>query len=302
MRNPDDDRLIWTFATGPKKYQTMAKALAISLDLQQCNIPRGLITDSDDPELHSYFDVVSKPVPGYEHWFIKLAALDAFPEKYKRLIFVDGDSLAIQKLDGIFDCFEGHAFAVSCHWKTPEDNPDFDWYGDCMRVVKQLGFPRIPTFNAGFMYYERSDRTRELFKRTLEFRDQFDGFGLVRNQGQIGDDICISFAMMDTGIGTGFRHDLDFAMTPYSLQGSVHLDVLKGECSFIKGLGDPKLIKPLIYHTAHARWDLKYWREVNRLLALDRRSKGGPPDALLRFRKPMIVLTNWYQKLTGLNK
>lgn len=280
----------------------MAKALAISLDLQQCNIPRGLITDSDDPELHSYYDVVVKPAPGYDHWFIKLSALDAFPEKYKRIIFVDGDSLAIQKLDGIFEEFEGHDLALSVFWKSPETDPNFEWYGDVMRVVKELGFPRFPTFNAGFMYYARTENTRTLIKKALEFRDRFDGFGLIRNQGQVGDDICISFAMMDTGLGTGFRHDLDFAMTPYALHGSVHLDVLRGECSFIKGLKDPKLIKPLLYHTAHARWDYKYWREVNKLLRLDKRARSSPPDALLRFRKPMIVVTDWYQRITGLKK
>jgi len=297
MGQEHDDRLIFTFATGPKKYITTAKALAMSLKLQRNPVALGLMTDSDDPDLKNYFDVIVRPPAGYHHWFIKLAAMDAFPAQYKKFIFIDSDSLVLKPLDTVWETFGGSDFAVSCYWKTEAD-AGMDWYGDCVGVAKKLGIERFATFNAGFMYYERSENTKTLFKRALEFREQADSLGLKRNMGEIGDDICISFAWATTGIGSGFSPDLNFSVTPWYLHGGVHLDVLKGECTMIKGMKDPSIFRPLIYHSAHTKWDLKYWREVTRLMKLAEAAKN-PKDALLRFRKPMIVLTNWYMKLRG---
>lgn len=284
-----DDRLILTFATGKKQFITMAKALAISLDLQMCDAPRAVITDSDDPELAKLYDYVIRPVPGYEHWFIKLCGLEV--TQAKRILFLDSDCLAVRHLDKIWETFEGHDFAVQGLWRS-----ELQWYGDMTSVIRKMNLPQIPVFSGGFLYYERSENTENLFKRVFEHRDNYDNLGVQRNGGHVVDEVCISFAMAQLGVGTVFPDSLDFSVTPWGLTGHMALDVFKGECHFMKGLDKPRLRRPMLYHTAHANADLRYWMQVRKLLKMYRRAQTGPIDGLRKNRKPMRALTELYLK------
>lgn len=300
MGTENIDQLVYTFATGAKKYLTTAKALAVTLRLQGTTAHLGLITDSDDPDLKNYFDVIVKPVPGYHHWFIKISALEAFPEQYKKFLFVDGDSLALKPLDPIWETFGGSDFAVTGTWRTKETDPDYRWYGDCFASAKKLGIERFANFNGGFFYFERTENTVKLFKRTMEIRELADGLGLQRNMGEVGDEVCISFASAELGIGTIFSNNYQFSLTPWGLCSKVHLDVMKGEATFIKRFREPVLVRPLIYHTAHARWDLRYALAMRKVLKFDRKyRREGAQDRVLNWRKPMILVLMAYNKLFG---
>jgi hypothetical protein len=290
------DRILLTFATGKARYGTMAKALAYSARLHDTQTPFALITDSTDPELLGLYPIRLSPHPRFTHWFSKLAALDL--TNAQRVLFVDGDCLALRNLDSIFDVLDGNDFAVQGLWRE-----EVRWYGDMTSVIRRLGIPRIPLFSGGFLYYERTDRTCELIERIMEIAADYDGLGLIRNGGQVVDEVCISLAMAQTGIGTVFPDRTGLSMTPWGLRGRVHLDVLRGECTFVKGVQEPRLHKPFLYHSAHAGFDLRYWRQVNRVLRLFRASKGsGAADRLQRFRKPMRALVEAYVRLAGLDR
>ena len=296
MTASSDDRLIVTFATGKRQYLTMAKALAISLDVQNCTIPRAIITDSNDPELKRLWPNQVPPVEGFKHWFTKFSALKA--TSANRILFIDSDCLAVQPLDPIFQAFAGHPFAVQGVYRS-----EVQWYGDMTAVIKRMNLGQIPVFSGGFLYYERGPETEKLFERILYWRDHYDELGLIKNGGHVVDEVCISIAMTETKIGTLFPDHSDFSVTPWGLMSSLKLDVLHGECSFLKGATDPKLRKPRIYHTAHATFDLKYWREVKKLIQLDRemmanRQSGG--DRVSKYRKPMRLLTELWHKVNRL--
>lgn len=290
------DRILLTFATGKARYGTMAKALAYSARLHDTQTPFAIITDSNDPELLDLYPMQLGPHPRFKHWFTKLSALDLTDAQ--KVLFVDGDCLALRNLDGIFDVLEGCDFAVQGLWRD-----EVQWYGDMTSVMRRMGLPRIPLFSGGFLYYERTDRTRELIERIMDFADRYDELGLIRNGGNVVDEVCISLAIAATGIGTVFPDRSGLSMTPWQLRGKLHLDVLRGECTFIKGVNEPRLHKPFLYHTAHAGFDLRYWREVDRVLRLFRESKKpGASDRVARFRKPMRALTEAYVRLRGLDK
>ena len=250
---------ILTFATGHPKYATMAKALALSLELNFCDVPKIVVTDSDDEELRRLYDVVLAPPKDFEHWFIKLCALEC--TGFDQVLFIDGDSLAVGPVQPLFEALKGSDFAVQGTWLA-----DVPWYGDMGSVLRKRGLAAVPVFSGGFLYYERTDRAREVIARTMALAADYDALGLQRNRGKVVDEVCIAIAMAESEVGKAFPDSFQFSRTPYGLQNKVRLDVLRGECSFVKGDDPPRLVKPTIYHSGHAAWDLAYWREVRRVM------------------------------------
>lgn len=265
----DSGTAILTFATGDPKYATMAKALALSLDLNFCALPRVIVTDIDDPELHRLFDVVLAPPTGFDHWFISCCALEH--TGFDRILFIDGDSLVVGPIEPVLEQMKGTDFAVQGTWLS-----EINWYGDMTATMRRRRLSQVPVFSGGFIYYERTEKAKELIARTMALADEYDSLGLDRNRGKVVDEVCIAIAMAESGIGTAFPDSCQFSRTPYGLQSKVHLDVLKGECSFIKGDDPPRLIKPVVYHSAHAAWDLTYWREVRKIMRVGAKRLGRP--------------------------
>lgn len=290
--------VIFTFATGHGKYVTMAKALAISLELQHCHVPRAIVTDSDDPEIKRLFDVVLRPDEKYQHWFTKLCCLER--TDFDKILFIDGDSLAVRPVERIFEAFSGCDFGVHGRWTE-----GIKWYGgDMVEIMKNRGLKKIPVFSGGLLYYERTDNASRLIDRVMEIAETYDTLGLERNAGHVVDEVCISLAMAETGIGTVVPEAAQLSFTPWARRNKVRLDVFRGECDFVKGNTLPMVVRPIIYHSAHAKWDVAYWREVRKLMRVGSSLLGRPAvrrDKLLagwhfkraltalRFRKP----ENW---------
>lgn len=259
-----DKAIVLTFATGNPIYRTMAKALALSLEFHDCHAQRVLITDANDASLGDFFHQTAAPIPDYDHWFTKLCALQVTDAD--RVLFIDGDCLAIANVDRILEELKGVPFAVQGTWQS-----DHQWYGDFTSTMRRLGIERAPVFSGGFMYYERCDAAKTLFAEIMKHKANYDDLGLKRNNGWVVDEVCISIAMAQTGIGECVPDSRGYFFSPWNLVGDVQLDVLRGECSFMKvfrrnGRMEPRVVKPIIYHSAMAKWDPVYWREVKRVL------------------------------------
>ncbi len=271
-------RAVFTFATGHPRYAAMAKGLALSLKLHDTRAQRILVTDSSDAELRKLYDVVLPPPKNFKHWFIKLSALETTDAD--QILFVDSDGLAMGSLDPIFDAMAGCEFGVQGFWRT-----EVQWYGDMTSVMRRRGLEKIPVFSGGFLYYERTPGAEEVIRRTMEHAADYDAIGLDKNGGKVVDEVCMSLAMAESGVGRVFPDDEPFSLTPWGLVGDLHVDAIKGECRFIKGQADPKARRPLIYHSAHAKWDHVYWRELRRLFAIYRRAERlGYNGELLRLK------------------
>lgn len=256
-----DSRTVLTFATGARSYITMAKGLAISLDMHGSTAPRTIFTDHpDDPETRQLYATVLAPPPEYPHWFMKLAALDA--TKADQILYIDGDCLAVQNVDALFDSLRGSDFAVQGMWR---EDPG-DWYGPMRAIMDREGIAAVPQFSGGFLYYERTERAQELIQEVMALASRYDELGLRRNGGHVVDEVCIALAMAKTGIGKVFPDSLNASMTPWRAIGPVHLDVLRGECSFARKKPELEVVRPMIYHSARAKWDTAYWRELRKVL------------------------------------
>lgn len=279
----------------------MAQGLALSLEFTDSKTHRVLMTDHpEDEELCRYYDEIIPPNPKYPHWFSKLALLEMTDAD--AVMFVDGDCLAVRNPDSVFDRLQGMPFAVQGEWTT-EDY----WYGDFGAAKKKFGLDKAPIFIGGWLYYERGPDTVRLIEEIMKIREMYDTLGPHRNFGEIVDEICISLAMAKLGIGTVLPSSADISVTThYKVGPPVKFDLLRGECTFVEGAHKPILCKPVFYHSAMARYDLRYWVQMKRLMRLYKNFKGWPhysePIRVKLWRRLVWWTTTGYVKLMGLEK
>lgn len=276
----------------------MAKALAISLRLYECEAKLFCISDEkNDQELNELFDQVSDKPRGYDHWFMKLSGLEITDAD--EVLFIDGDCLALRNPNQIFDELQDCDFAVQGKWLRQIGN----WYGDIDRVMSRLNLEQIPKFSGGFLYYRRTDKAKQLIQRIMELQERYDELGLQRNGGKVVDEVCISLAMAESGIGTVVPDSRQYSLTPWRRMGPIHLDVVRGECRFLRSMPELELARPIIYHTAMAKWDFVYWREVKKLLRAYRNPRaifmeqGTVSTLRFKLRRIGVALYRWISRL-----
>ncbi len=293
-------RVIYTFATGHPKFKTMARALAMSLELQGSTTPRLLMTDEpENQSLKGLYGQIIPPNPKYPHWFSKLAALEMTDAD--AIMFVDGDTLAVKNPDELFEKLKGIPFAVQGDL-SEEDS----WYGDFGKARRLLGIGAAPTFIGGWIYYERCPETENLIKEIMALADRYDELGPNRNMGYVVDEVCISLAMAKTGIGQVLPPSADISVATHYKMGTVKLDVLKGECTFIEAKYKPLVCKPTFYHSAMNRYDLRYWVQARRVMRVFARFPGWPKpkDSIPTkvWRRIVWISTTWFVELTGMDR
>jgi hypothetical protein len=75
---------------------------------------------------------------------------------------------------------------------------------------------------------------------------------------------------------------------------AVDLDVLHGRFSIVNGYrGTVRSVQPFVYHSAMSGWDLRYWRQVRRLVSAIRKGK----RLELRSGRPMTFTQRVSRKL-----
>lgn len=278
---------IMTVASGKPKYLTMAKALALTLDMHFVDVPKVVVADTDDPEIHKLYDVVVPTSEKFPYWFGKLSGLAL--TDFDRILFIDADCLAVRNIEPIFERMKGCEFGAQGTWSSGAE-----WYGDFAGAIKKRGLDQAPILNSGLLYYERTPNAQRLIERIMEIAADYDSLGLKRNRNQPVDEPCISFGMAETGVGTLFTDKEQFSFTPWRQMSRMRFDVLAGEYSFVKWLNGPKVVKPYIYHSAHGDWDLRYWSAVKKVMRVGAAQLGrttSHEDRTMWLRRVRKVLT-----------
>ena len=285
----DGDIAILTMATGSPKYLTMAKALALTLDMNFVNCPRAIVSDNADAETRRLYDLVIPTSEKYPYWFSKFCALEM--TSFDRVLFIDADCLVVKNIEPLLEAVRGSDFAVQGSWTTGTE-----WYGDFASAMKGRGLARAPVMNGGLIYYERTAKGQQMIDRVMQNSQTYGETGLKTNRGHAVDEVCVSLAMAQSGIGKVLPDSGQFSFTPWRLMSNVHLDVMRGDCSFVKWLDGPRIVKPLIYHSAHTNSDVRYWRAVKRVMRLNSCGLGRASTytdrtvALRKIRKALTML------------
>jgi hypothetical protein len=257
-------RGVLTLAFGNSVFLDLAKALARSLKLHDPELPRALVTDSNDPELLGLFDIKVDHNPMYGSDVGQKLFLDLY-SPFDETLFIDSDCLVVRKLDPFWRAFRDSDFGA-CGRRILRAG-EKDEFMDVDRVLTHFGLSGLPKFNGGIYYFKNTPAATAIFEtaRSLIPRAGELGFRTFRGGG-LADEALYAVAMALHKIPL-----VDMApggmWTPLNATSPLTFDVVRGVCHFLKA-GEP--VEPEIMHFTSMTDSFVYRRECRRLETLDR--------------------------------
>lgn len=232
-------RGIITIATGNKRYLEMAKNLAKSLSLNMPSVPKAVITDSDDHEFHSYYDIVIPADLNKGSGLIqKLYIYDYSP--FEETIFIDVDCIVVKDFNFLWTLFQDENVSVI-------GRKVFNgriWGSTVEEFKTKLDIEYLIGFNGGLYYFKKNKIAEQVFNQAKALLSKYDELGIDRHRGGINEEPMMSLAM-----GLCRMNCIDDGRqgmyTPVGLKGTITIDVLKGKCEFIKS---DRNVSPAIMH------------------------------------------------------
>lgn len=286
------DRLVFTVGRGSPKYAEMALGLGRSLSLIGDPTPRAVLTDVPIYDWTRVFDQVINP-PASRSALDKMLGLEL--SDAERILALDGDMLAFRRLDPIFETCAGKPFAVLGAWRS-----EGRWRGvEIAEICRRFGVDRIPKFNGGFVYYERTSETRRLIERMREFERNYADLGFDQFRGHASEEVCIVLAMLDTGIGELIPEETDFMSTAVGIVGRLHMDVRRGECWHLAHREPMRLVRPILFHASLFGNFRIYWRQLvwlRRLEKLADRTQARKTGRWHRLQRSVNRRTVWWYR------
>jgi hypothetical protein len=258
-----------TLAFGKTRFIDMAKALARSLVIHDPDLPRAVVTDSNDAELRALFTDCIPYKREYGSNLRQKMHLDLY-SPYDETLFIDSDCLVVHKLDHFWTAFAGVPFGV----------PGFrimrpgarDEYLDVDFLLQHFSLTGLPKFNGGTYYFKRSPEAAAFFQTARSLMANYKELRLKDFRGDgPNDESLYSAALAIHGLSATDMGEGGM-WTPINSKGPITLDVLRGSCYFIK---EGRPVKPDIIHFATV-WaeTYTYRRECIKLSKLARASSG----------------------------
>jgi hypothetical protein len=260
------ERILYAVARGKPKFAEMAMGLGRSLRLVGDTTPRYVVTDIGGYDWERYFDRVVS-VNGPRSALDKLLALETTDAN--QVLAIDVDMLAFKRLDPIFDFCAGRPFAVQGHW----ENQGVFHGLQVKEILDRFNLDRIPRFNGGMAYYERSNEYLELLDAMKGAEKDYDSYGFNPfGRGQhASEEVCMLLAMIKLGrFDYLIPQEKQFQHSAAGLVGKLYLDVLKNECKFISRQRYCEFYEPILFHAWRYKDFLIYWRQLENLKKLER--------------------------------
>jgi len=258
-------RGILTLACGSRRYLRMAEALLRSIRLRDAGIPVALATDQPGMEPgRRGFDSVIAVDPALGQGVEQKLHLDRYTP-FDETLFIDSDCLVFSPPDALFEAYSAaNGFGVIAYGELGPDDSHIS-IRDLPHFLNAAGIDRLPAFNGGIYFFDRSDRSREVFQGARELFARRDELGLERfkNAGA-ADEPIFAAAMRRAGVlplPWDGAAAMGTALDCFDEMGEI--DVMAGLSSFTK-LG--YRISPAVIHfNMNAQRSRIYRRECWRL-------------------------------------
>lgn len=255
-------RVVLTVGRGKPKYAEMALGLGRSLSLIGDDVPRAVVTDLAGFPWERHFQQVLAPA-GPRSALDKLFGLELTDAD--AVLAIDSDCLAFRRLEPVFDYLQGKEFAIVGHTRS-----EGEWHGaDVREVCRMLQVDRIPSFNGGLIYYERTPKAIALIEEMKRVEREFDTTGFERFRGGASEEVCVLLAMMKLGFGEVVPDETDFMNTAVGLVGKLTMDVMRNECHFVCRRHEVRFVRPYVFHASRYSNFRAYWKQLDRLKWLD---------------------------------
>ena len=255
-------RGILTMAFGKPRFIEQVKSLGRSILLHAPKAQTAVVTDSDDPQLKEIFTRVIEYRPEFGSSVRQKLHLDLY-SPFEETLFIDSDCLVLGDLESFWTAFAGQTFGVPGSKFITRGTTDP--YLDVAFTLDHFQVERLPKFNGGTYYFNRSDEATTFFLTARQILANWKDlhFPEFRRDGP-ADEAIVSIAMAihgldPTSMGTAGMY------TPTSYRGRLHLDVLEGKCSFEKeGI---RVFPEIVHFAGEYSFCFAYPRESARLKA-----------------------------------
>lgn len=258
-------RIVYTVATGRRRFGEMAMGLARSLSLIGDTTPRVIVTDIEGFNWKRHFDEVLKPA-GPRSALDKLTALERTDAD--QILSLDVDMLAFKRLAPIFEYCDGRPLAVQGF----EDTSGSFHGVPVPQVCDTYGVRSIPRFNGGMIYYERHPDFEESLAAMREAESNYDrlGFDPFRSTQRVSEEVCVMHALLTVGKFHLIPQALDFQHSAAGLIGKLHLDVATNTCRYVCRQESLRYHEPYIFHAWRYKDFFNYWRQIDKLERFER--------------------------------
>jgi hypothetical protein len=289
---PEVRRIVFCVATGKSRYGEMAMGLGRSLSLIGDDLPRAIVTDIPGFDWNRYFDYVYEP-KAPRSALDKLFAFDYLDAD--SVYALDVDCLGFKRLSPVFDYCRGNDFVVQGNWQT-----EGTWHGsDVGDVLAKHNLDRIPKFNGGALYYERSKSYEKLLAEMKAIERDYAQTGFGDFRGNASEEVCVALAMMRTGIGSVIPDDTNFMNTGAGLIGKLHMDVRSNTCRFLSRKERVRYVDPYVFHASEYCNFSVYWRQLEYLRRLERYEDRTTPGYRSKWFKVRRSIERRYLKIKG---
>ena len=259
-----------TLSYGGPKYIRMAQALSLSYRRHNPARPFAIITDQASAHtLRTYFDIVIIVKQEYGPGTMQKLYVDLY-SPFARTLFVDSDCLFYKDPGELWSLYAHGPFSVR-GWRYLTGDTDYEkrtpyrWLQNTSEFLKQNGISRLPHFNNGVFYFDRSDTAKRLFAISRSLYERHAEFGFVPFKGApISDETAMAVAMEKCGINMDPWDSIHGMETAIGMRKSLAINVLKGESRFLKDKIGRNPV--LIHYNVDAQEGLVYTRDVCRLL------------------------------------
>ncbi len=259
-----------TIAYGRPKYIRMAQALALSYRRFNPGRPFAVVTDeANAPTLRKYFDAVIIAKPEYGPGVVQKLHADLY-SPFATTLFVDSDCLFYKHPDELWDLYAHGAFSIR-GWRYLTGGTDYEkrtpyeWVENTSQFLKLNQISRLPHFNGGVFYFDRSDTATRLFSISRSLYERRAELGFVPFKGApLNDETAMAVAMEKCGISMDPWDSIRGMETAIGMRRSFGINVLKGDSRFVKF--KIKRNPVLIHFNVNAQDELVYNRDVYRLL------------------------------------
>jgi hypothetical protein len=295
MNLASPSRGIITLAYGHPRFIEQARSLAHSLQVHAPKLPRTLITDSEDPEIHRQFTNIIAYRSEYGSGVRQKLFLDRYTP-YDHTLFIDSDCLVLGDLNAFWSAFAENYFGVPGYRYLQKGSTDP--YFDVDHVLDVLHVTRIPKFNGGTYYFTRSAEATEFFNTARQFLENWRELRIseFRRNGP-NDEALYAMAMAahniaPTSMGSGGM------WTPVGYKGPLLVDAIRGTCSFEKeGM---KLSPEIVHFPGEYAYAFPYARERARLAAYTGARR--TPMSRLAYSFATSLLWQSSRRFSGLSK
>jgi hypothetical protein len=260
---------LMTIAFGSQRYIRMAQALARSYRRHNSKRPFAVVTDEANLDvMGEHFDEVIPVRPEYGSGVVQKLSADRY-SPFDRTLFVDSDCLFYKHPDRIWEIYTGKPFRMR-GWRYLTGSTDYeeqhryDWVKDTTSFLRINNITRLPHFNSGVFYFERSDTAVKVFTIARSLYERRDSLGFVEfKNAPIADEPAFAVAMELSGVAMDDWDNQNGMETAIGMHNAFSINVLAGQARYLKN--GVEVDPVLIHFNVGAQDDAIYWREIHRL-------------------------------------